>query len=342
MLNSVSGLLTPSLLAATGCGTLGVGAVLFILSRRGNEMTIDFSVPLSWAEPVELRLVAYFLLGSVAGIAGLLLRLAFGTLTSTEFAAWALLVLVAIGFLMNLFFIYAAAGCLLQAAMGTRGRPAFWFTRLLSPLDGLIMDIGDVLAMLLFRPATVTEMRRRDGRYRYEDDLDYGDEYYRRPHRPARPRPVARAPRRRYEAEDGYYDPEYDRPAYQRAAVRGPISGTRYRTPPEERELDLGEEYEAGSADHPSSREQAMARAVRPRRPVNPASPEVAYEEFDSVEEEEAFARTPRRRARREPRDFPRERLDQVLLEYEEALTPGQLDRLREMRSLVDAIQQYN
>jgi hypothetical protein len=40
-------------------------------------------------------------------------------------------------------------------------------------------------------------------------------------------------------------------------------------------------------------------------------------------------------------RDLPRERLELALEEYEEALTPGQLTRLREMRSLVQTIKQY-
>jgi len=375
MMNTIAGLLSPSLLAALACATLGVGAVLFFLSRRGNEGAIDLTMPLSWAEPAELRLVLYFLLGAMFGVGALVLRIVLGSFTATGFAAWALLVLIAVAFLMNLAFIYAAGGCLLQAALGTRGRPPFWFSRLLSPLDGVIMDLGDIVAGVLFRPAPVREQRRSRRSRRYEDDFDYDGDAYERPRRAVRYERVERprVVRRAYYDEAEPYDPEFDAPSAHRTPGRlRPQSDAGLS--PEASSRRPASQEPAGAFDDEmparrTRRERPSAAAVEPARdyyaddeqvsprissgrtyvtrpersepPVRRPALEVDDEEYEPSIEDEPSIRAPRRARRGEVRDLPRERLELALEEYEEALTPGQLTRLREMRSLVEAIKQH-
>jgi hypothetical protein len=281
-MNTIASLFSPTLLGVFSCLTLGVAAVLFMLARRGENGVIELRAPLSWSDPVEVRLVLYLLLGAMSGVTALVLRLLFVLPSPGSFGSWLLLVLVLLCFLFNLAFFYAAMGSLLQGAVGTRGRPPFWFTPLLGFLDGAIMDAGDLLAGIVFTPAPSTSRRRRR-RYEYEDEYedDYDAPPRRRPQtrvrtaapRPARPRPV-------YET---YEDEQEEAPAYQDIPV-----------------------------DYP----ELNAEDGAPVRPL-------------------------RRRRGAPPRDIPRERLELALQEYEATLSPTQREKLRELRTLIDAIRQY-
>jgi len=108
---------------------------------------------LSWAEPVEIRMVFYLLIAALWGAFSLVFRAFYEVPSEGSGAAWLFLVLVILTSLGTVCFYYAAAGSLLQAAMGTRGRPAFWFSRYLFWLDGAIMNLGDFLAGWLVRPS---------------------------------------------------------------------------------------------------------------------------------------------------------------------------------------------
>jgi len=280
-MNTIASLFSPTLLGVFACLTLGVAAVLFMLARRGENGVIELRAPLSWSDPVEVRLVLYLLLGAMSGVTALVLRLLFVLPAAGSFVSWLLLLLVLLCFLFNLAFFYAAMGSLLQGAVGTRGRPPFWFTPLLGPVDGVIMDAGDILARIFFTPAPTTSRRRRR-RYEYEDDYD--DEYEAPPRRRPRAR-VSTAPPR----------PPRTRPAYEVYEEEEPAPV--YQEEPEEYP-DLGEGGDA---------------------PARPA----------------------RRRRGAPPRDIPRERLELALQEYEETLSQTQREKLRELRTLIDAIRQY-
>lgn len=213
-MNTIATVFSPTLLGVFSCVTLGVAAVLFMLARRGDNGVIELRAPLSWSDPVEVRLVLYLLLGAMSGVTALVLRLLFVLPAAGSFGSWLLLLLALLCFAGNLLFFYAAMGSLLQGAVGSRGRPPFWFTPLLGPVDGIIMDVGDILAGILFTPAPPTSRRWRR-RYDYEDD--YEDEYdapqRRRPRarvRTAPPRPSRTRPE--YEL---YEDEEEGAPAYQ-------------------------------------------------------------------------------------------------------------------------------
>jgi hypothetical protein len=64
-----------------------------------------------------------------------------------------LLVITVLWTLLMVAFFYATAGTLLQAALGVRGRPEYWFGRWLSPLDRGVMSLGDTAGRLVLRPA---------------------------------------------------------------------------------------------------------------------------------------------------------------------------------------------
>ncbi len=253
----IANVFTPALLAVFAGLSLGFGVVLFAMSRRDGAGTIDIGSPLSWAEPVEVRLVLYLVLGAVCGTGALVARLLFGFLSVGVVPSWLLLVLVGLGFIGNLLFFYAAAGSLLQAALGTRGRPPFWFTRLLSPVDGVVMDIGDVLAGLLFRPAPPGRRRRRRREtYEYEDDLESELEA------PPRPRPR----RRREYIEDDEDDFEVVQPVRRRPR---PVAAERHRATREPSwDDESGPESESGfcdSDDEPTSSRPRRGRNAAPR-----------------------------------------------------------------------------
>jgi len=268
-MDMIAGVFSPPLLAVLCCIAVATAAVLFVLARRGGGGILDLRTPLSWADPVEIRLVLYLILGAACGAGALVIRLLFEMATAGSILGWLLLVLVLLGFVGNLAFFYAAAGSLLQAALGSRGRPPFWFSPLLSAVDGLIMDAGDYLTRILINPAPVNPMRRERVRERYNDGLDAG-----------------------------YYD-----------------------APPQRR---------AGRP--PSAAHTATAQPV-----VDDIQMEDEY--LPSEEVETPPART--RGSRAVPaRDIPRERLDLALQEYEAALTPMQLQKFREMRSLIEYLQQ--
>lgn len=309
MMNTIGGLLSPSLLAALSVVTLGAGGVLFLLARRSGDMSLDVGAPLSWAEPVELRLVLYFLLGAIFGNLALVLRLVLGTLGEPSVGAWLLLAVVVGGFIANLAFLYAAAGSLLQAALGTRGRPPFWFFSTLSALDGVVMDLGDIIAGILFHPAPARGFRR-GRRHAYEDELGLEDDY---------------VESRRYSARTG-------RPQQRSRTSRPHV----YR----EDEYHLEPEYRADVPDY-------WDESTRPteRRTRRSAMPGVSTAD-DRSRDEELWAadELPTERGRRprsgRTRDIPRERLEMALRQYEAGLNDTQRERLREMRSLVDSLKQ--
>jgi len=327
-MNTVAAVLSPALLAVFAVLSLGFGGLLFFMARRGDAGVIENDAPLSWAEPVEVRLVLYLMLAAVCGTAALIIRLILGFAGVTGFAGWSLLVLVAIGLLSCLAFLYAAGGSLLQGALGTRGRPPFWLWRFMSPLDGLIMDAGDVLARILFHPAPPRERRRRQRSYDYEDDYDY--EY----DRPPRTR-SARSRRVRYVDED-----EYDAPPPRRRAP-APYMDEPDRVPPRRREpVAFGDEPDRV----PPPRREPATYAEAPervrRRPVYDEDAEPEYVDESELSEEVATQRRGSRRARRTREDILRERLEMAIRDYESALTPTQRERLDEMRSIIESIRQ--
>ncbi len=298
-MNTVSDVLSPTLLAVFAAMCLGVGAILFVLLRRGG-LTTDLGVPLSWSEPVEVRLMLYLILAAFCGACALVLRILQAFPAEGSLLAWALLVLVAIGFLLNLAFFYAAMGALLQAAVGTRGRPPYWFTRLLSPVDGAIMNVGDRLGGILFHPAPALERRRARTSY-YDDDFAPDEEIVeRRRARPASPWPTT-VRRRRVVLEDE--EPE-----------------------------------ELAFEDEPPFRRPVRPAARRPRQARH------LSDELDETEEYVVDEEFPGRHAVRtrsaQPRDVARERIELAIREYEASLEPAQLEKLREMRRIVEALKQ--
>jgi len=132
---------------------LAVAAVLFVVYRRGATAVINLRVPLSWSQPIEVRLILYLIFAAVWGTAALFFRLLHILPAEGSFASGALLLIAVLFALGNLVFFYAALGSLLQAALGTDGRPPFWFSRFLSWFDNLVMDFGDMVAAILVRPA---------------------------------------------------------------------------------------------------------------------------------------------------------------------------------------------
>jgi len=348
-MNTIADVLSPPLLAALAGVTLGVGAVLFVMSRRGEGAAIDFGVPLSWAEPIELRLVLYLILGATCGTCALILRLLFGFLSITSVVfGWLLIAGIALGFLLNLAFFYAAAGTLLQAALGTMGRPPYWFSGLLSPVDGRIMDVGDAMGGVLFRPPPVRERRPKRRRPAY-------DEYEYETDAPVRER---RARRVVYVDEDER-DSEYAAPTRRETVIerverrRASRPASRPAAPNDVYAVE--EEYarQVGDESPRMARREPGAPAIRPMRyrPVyadlddeqilrSPMSAEPA-DFLDDIEEEESPKLVGRRTRGAPPRDLPRERLELAIREYEAALTPSQKERLREMRSLVESVKQY-
>ncbi|MBN1857227.1 MAG: hypothetical protein JW846_09800 [Dehalococcoidia bacterium] len=152
-METIAGLLTPSFLALSTGLALGLAAILFVLSRRGVDGGIGLRGTLSWAEPVEVRIVLYLLIAALWGAFSLVFRAFYEVPAEGSAGAGLFLVLVVIATLGTVSFYYAAAGSLLQAAMGSRGRPAFWFSGYLFWLDGAIMNVGDFLASWMVRPA---------------------------------------------------------------------------------------------------------------------------------------------------------------------------------------------
>ncbi len=152
-METIAGLLTTPLLAVGAGLALGLAAVLFVMYRRGVDVAIGLRVPLSWAEPVEVRMVLYLVLAALWGTVALVSRLLYAVPSPGSALAGVFLVGAALASLCTVCFYYAAAGTLLQAALGSRGRPPFWFSRYLSRLDGGIMSFGDLLAGWLLHPA---------------------------------------------------------------------------------------------------------------------------------------------------------------------------------------------
>jgi len=150
---TVAAIFAPPVLALCAGLALGVGAVLFVVYRRGADAVISLRVPLSYSEPIEVRLILYLVFGAVWGTGALFFRLLYMVPPEDSTGAGLLLVVAVLMFLINLTFFYAALGSLLQAALGTDGRPPFLFARYLSWFDDLVMDAGDMMAQVLVRPA---------------------------------------------------------------------------------------------------------------------------------------------------------------------------------------------
>jgi len=345
-MNTIAGVLSPPLLAAFAGVTLGVGAILFVMSRRGEGTAIDFGVPLSWAEPIEVRLVLYFILGATCGTCALMLRLLLGFLSVTSLVlGWLLIAGITLGFLMNLAFFYAAAGTLLQAALGTMGRPPYWFSGLLSFLDGHIMDVGDAMGGVLFRPPSVRERRVKRRKPAY-DDYEYETDAPVRERRSRRAVYVDEDERESEYAAPARREPVLER-VERRRTTRPSVVVGEYESDGDERSQFVGDESPR------TTRRESIAPASRSvrYRPVyadyddeqivrSPIADE-STDYLDDVEVEESSR--PGRRLTRggPPRDLPRERLELAIREYEAALTPTQRERLREMRSLVESVRQY-
>jgi len=168
---TVAAIFAPPVLALCAGLALGVGAVLFVVYRRGADAVISLRVPLSYSEPIEVRLILYLVFGAVWGTGALFFRLLYMVAPEGSTGAGLLLVAAVLMFLANLTFFYAALGSLLQAALGTDGRPPFLFARYLSWWDDLVMDAGDMMAQVLVRPAgspTKTVSRARSAEVPFE------------------------------------------------------------------------------------------------------------------------------------------------------------------------------
>ncbi len=168
---TVAAIFAPPVLALCAGLALGVGAVLFVVYRRGADAVISLRVPLSYSEPIEVRLILYLVFGAVWGTGALFFRLLYMLPAEGSNGAGLLLVVALLMFLANLTFFYAALGSLLQAALGTDGRPPFWFARYLSWFDDFVMDAGDMMAQVLVRPAgapTRTAGRARNAEVPFE------------------------------------------------------------------------------------------------------------------------------------------------------------------------------
>jgi hypothetical protein len=341
-MNTVAGVLSPPLLAVFAVLSLGFGALLFFMARRSDAVAIENDAPLSWAEPIEVRLVLYLMLAAICGTAALIIRLIFGFTSVGAFAGSVLLVLTGLGFLCNLAFLYAAGGSLLQGALGTRGRPPFWLWRFMSPIDGIVMDAGDVLARMLFHPAPPRERRRRQRAYEYDEDYDYD--------RPPRARSAGGC-RSRHADDDEY---EFDSPPPRRREP-APYVEDSDRFPPRRREyLDDSDRLPPrrrepapymDEPDHlpPRRREPAPyaeAPERAPRRPVFEGDIDAGDVEEYAPADDGAAARPRSRRTRRTQQDILRERLEMAMRDYESALTPTQREKLREMRSIIESITQ--
>ena len=336
-MNAIASVVSPTLLAVFAILSFAIGAILFLLSRRGGT-SIDLRVPLSWAEPAELRVVLYLVLAACSSACALVLRLLFPL--ATEVLAWLLLVLAVAGLLGTLTLFYAAMGSLLQAAFGTRGRPPFWFSRFLSPIDGTIMNVGDFLSGLLFHAAPSRErpVRRRrvfDDEY---EELVFEDLPPRRSG--VRPRPASGTGTVRRRAIVDDYD-ELDEAVFDgEQTSRRPMrpssgsAGAVRRRPV----IDDYDDYdEPVPADEVATRRPSRPSAI-PRRPA-PEMVDVG-EEVDEVVVDGASRRRIRSSRSREPRDMMRERIDLALQEYEAELSPGQREKLREMRHIVEGLTQ--
>jgi hypothetical protein len=268
-MDTIAAIFSPPLLAVL-CGlAVGTGAVLFLIARRDGGGPLDLRTPLSWSEPVEMRLILYLIFGAACGGGALGARLLFEMATAGSLLGWLLILLVLFGFVCNLAFFYAAAGSLLQAALGSRGRPPFWFSPILSFLDGVIMDAGDLFARILITRAPEDEMRRGRTRDRHRDN----------------------------------WDPAYDAPPSQRRPVRQAAPGRRAEIEPV-----YDDDATSDSELQPAEVDSTVSGNRAPRGTQS--------------------------------RDIPRERLDLAIQEYEAALTPAQLQKLREMRSLVESFSQ--
>ena len=149
-MNTIAQLLDPVLLVVAAAVPFAIGAILFLLYRRGpDSMDMRPGLPLSWAEPMEIRLVLYFLFAAIWGVIAFVFRVLYEVSPEESIIALVPLLLLVAAFLLDAAFAYAAAGTLLQAALGTRGRPPFWFSRLLGPMDSAIMTFGDMIGGLL-------------------------------------------------------------------------------------------------------------------------------------------------------------------------------------------------
>jgi len=152
-METIADIVSPPLLAACAALALGIGAALFFIYRRGAHATLMLGAPLSWTEPIEIRLVLYMLFASAFATVALLFRFLFMLPGQGSAIAGLLLLVTVLWALLMVAFFYATAGTLLQAALGVRGRPEYWFGRWLSPLDRGIMSLGDMAGRLILRPA---------------------------------------------------------------------------------------------------------------------------------------------------------------------------------------------
>ena len=152
-METIADIVSPPLLAACAALALGIGAALFFIYRRGTQGALVLRAPLSWTEPIEIRLVLYMLFASACATVALMFRFLFMLPGEGSAISGLLLVITVLCALLMVAFFYATAGTLLQAALGARGRPEYWFSRWLSPLDRGIMSLGDMAGRVILRPA---------------------------------------------------------------------------------------------------------------------------------------------------------------------------------------------
>ena len=190
-METISEIVSPPLLAACAALSLGIGAALFFIYRRGAQGSLMLRAPLSWTEPIEIRLVLYMLFASACATVALLFRFLYLLPHEGSAIAGLIIVITVLWALLMVAFLYATAGTLLQAALGARGRPEYWFMTWLSPLDRAIMFVGDMAGRLVLRPAP--SKRRQET----TDDrpVDAPAEEYEEERQSARRRPSARSRR---------------------------------------------------------------------------------------------------------------------------------------------------
>ena len=76
-METIADIVSPPLLAACAALALGIGAALFFIYRRGTQGALVLRAPLSWTEPIEIRLVLYMLFASACATVALMFRFLF-------------------------------------------------------------------------------------------------------------------------------------------------------------------------------------------------------------------------------------------------------------------------
>ena len=154
-------LLSPSFFAILAGLSLTAAALLFVASKRNATKPQVIGTKLSQLEPIECRGTGYLVLASAWSMFGLVLGFIFGAIGASFLGRLILVILSLLCLLFTLCFLYAGGGTLLRAVAGQEGRIVRWSFPSMEPIDYLIMQLGDLFTIGLFRqpryPEIVTE-----------------------------------------------------------------------------------------------------------------------------------------------------------------------------------------